>query len=177
MLIASVLLLGGFALKHTLDDPRTVPGLILEGRVLPSSSDPTPEVRQRADAFLDEEVVLQVGLRTERRTRRELGARIDVESASADLLRIGHGESAFTNLATQVRARRSLVRVDISASVDDIALRDALTSIALTFDRARTMSGRLRRHLMAPSFRRWDSSASTPVWASVRRRRAIALPM
>ena len=136
-LIACVLLaLGGFALKHTLDDPRTVPGLILEGRVLPSSSDPTPEVRQRADAFLDEEVVLQVGLHTERRTRRELGARIDVESASADLLRIGHSESALTNFITQVRARRSLVRVDISASVDDVALRDALTSIALTFDRA-----------------------------------------
>ena len=136
MLIGSVLLVGGFVVKLTLDDSRTLPGLILEGRVLPSSSDPTPEVRQRADVFLDEEVVLQVGLHTERRTRRELGARIDVESASADLLRIGHSESAFTNLATQVRARRSLVRVDISASVDEVALRDALTSIALTFDRA-----------------------------------------
>ena len=125
----------GLGAAHVLSDTRTVPGLLLGGRVLPTMSDPTPEVRRRVEAWLDEEVVLEIGPHTERRSRRELGALIDSDQVAQGLLQIGHGPNVFSNLLTRIRAQRSLLRVEMQPSIDEPALRTALTAIALGFDR------------------------------------------
>ena len=133
--VLAALLVLGIGAATVLEDERTIPGLILDGRTLPPMSDPTPEVRQRAEAWLDEEVILEVGPHTERRSRRELGAQINTEQAARDLLRIGHAENAWLNLLTRLRAQRSLLRVAITPTIDEHGLRTALTAIALGFDR------------------------------------------
>lgn len=137
LLLGSLLILVGLGLgaAHVLADPRTVPGLLVDGRAFPSLADPTPEVRQRVDAWLDEEVVLEIGPHTERRSRRELGAQIDVDHVARSLLQVGHGENVLVNALTRLRAQRALLRVDIEPTLDEPALRTALTAMALGFDR------------------------------------------
>lgn len=47
LLLGSLLILVGLGLgaAHVLADPRTVPGLLVDGRAFPSLADPTFEVR------------------------------------------------------------------------------------------------------------------------------------
>ncbi len=70
-------------------DPRTLPGLRIQGEPLPRSDDPTELLNERANRWGATRVAITTGPHLTRASRRELGAWLDVPSALAQTQRLG----------------------------------------------------------------------------------------
>ena len=110
-------------------------GVIVEGQRLTDADDVRSVVRERATRWLDEEVWLEAGTRTERLRRAELGYTIDVDACAHELLAIGRSGRWMDDLATLLRARAGRVQASLVASHDPEAVRVAIASLAGRFDR------------------------------------------
>jgi len=117
-------------------DPRTLDGLRVEGRAFPPTRDPEVVVRDRADAWLDAELAVHVDEVHVRRTRRQLGARIDVDPLVRELSRLGHQGSLVDDLDAWNRARTGAIDLRWEVTVDEDVVRAFLEGLTERVDRA-----------------------------------------
>ena len=120
----------------------TVHGVRVAGLRLAPTDDPESALRARADAWLDREVGIRWDDVVVVRTRRQLGAWIDLDALSADLLRIGRRGDVRADLEEWWSARRGEIdvywpiSVDVPRSMfDELRLRIDREPIAARFGR------------------------------------------
>lgn len=78
----------------------------MAGQRLAPTDDPVAALRQRADAWLDRELGIRWNDVVVLRTRRQLGATIDLEALSASVMQVGRSGSVFDDLVEWWGARR-----------------------------------------------------------------------
>ncbi len=126
----------GFAWMLTPREGRAIEGVWVEGVRVGGDDDPRAVVREHATRWLDEEIWLEAGTRTERLRRAEIGYSLDVDACARAILLIGRSDDVLADLGTRWRARFGRVRVNLTPSLDADAVRVAILSLAGRFDRA-----------------------------------------
>ncbi len=120
----------------------TVHGVRVAGQRLAPTDDPEAALRARADAWLDREVGIRWNDVVVLRTRRQLGATIDLESLSREVQSIGRSGNVFDDLPAWWNARRGdydyawPIHVDVPmAMFDELSRRVDREPIAARFGR------------------------------------------
>lgn len=137
-LLVVVAVAGSALLYHrSLGSTQLVPGIVVGdvrlGAVPAHELD--RELRKAAARFLAGTVTLRYGASTLRATRRELGARVDLEATRRQLVQVGKSGRFFADLRDRVRARRGKLRLPLVVELDrDVAL-DFFTDLKEQVDR------------------------------------------
>ena len=111
----------------------TVQGVRVAGQRLPPTEDPVEALRERADAWLDREIGVRWNDVVVVRTRRQLGATIDLEALSAEILRVGRNGNPFDDLAEWWGAGRG--EKDFAWPVSVTIPRTMFEELSLRIDR------------------------------------------
>jgi vancomycin resistance protein YoaR len=115
----------GLLYYRSLRSSRTVPGISV-GRVRLESLDGAQLqgiILQEAEKFLDGPTTLRIGSQTVQATRREIGAKVNVEETKTRLLATGKTGDFLRDLVDRVQARRGRLRVPLATALDrDLAL-------------------------------------------------------
>jgi len=99
-------------------DDRTLGGVRVEGIQVPAGDDPAAAVSEIAQAWLDEEVTVQVENDVLTATRGELGVRVDVDATVRRVRAAGHSGDVISDLAAIIAARRGHLDIALPRSVD-----------------------------------------------------------
>jgi vancomycin resistance protein YoaR len=157
-------------------------GLRVDGEPLPPTSDPRRALARQRDAWLDAEVRVVADDRIRRRTRRELGVRVELERTIENVAGLGRSGLFWRDLPALYGAWAGRANVEWSITVDGELARRFVRELASEIDRPP------RPSVLAPSGRIVALSADglrLERAESLRRlmralsegRRAVALPV
>ncbi len=113
----------------------TLTGVMVNGALLPATVDAESALQEIADAWLDQDVILQVEGVTERHSRRALGARMPIAHAVTRLKRAGHTGRLLEDLAHHRAAKRGEINVRLPRYIDHQALTAHIVALKRVVDR------------------------------------------
>ncbi|MEM9187781.1 MAG: VanW family protein [Myxococcota bacterium] len=116
-------------------DDRTLSGIRVEGADFPPLVEPGPEVLRRANQWLDATIAVRSPGKLHRFTRRELGARIDIEELVSRLRSVGHSGDPFEDGATWWDARRGQIDFQWRVAVESAVLEARIEALRHEIDR------------------------------------------
>jgi vancomycin resistance protein YoaR len=112
----------------------TPSGLRVDGRALPASREPRVLLAQRADRWLDARVRVAVGDVVRRRSRRELGARIDLDALTRRAASLGRSGRPWRDLPDLWSAWTGDADLAWTLSIDEHTARAFVREIAREAD-------------------------------------------
>lgn len=113
----------------------TLEGLRVDGVRLDPTEDPHAALRALADAWLDRELGVRAGPVVVVRTRRQLGARVDVAPLADELARLGRSGDTIADVGTWWDARRGRIERHLVFEVDPAPARELAQNLQDVTDR------------------------------------------